>query len=226
MYKTLSLSVVLSLALCSISVAAPAAVSAKADAALPPGAMYRYTNDAGRLVLTSTLPKEAIYLGYEVIDSSGRLLQTHEKALPEAEREAANAQRRQREEDLALRKLYATPQDAKRARDRQIDAISLKIGYAKNNIVQLNQRMANEVSAAARFEKSGREVPATNQAAIDQLARQIKEQEKQIAAFGRDIEKLNAQFDPIIKRLDELANNQSNASSQPQEPALDADATP
>jgi chromosome segregation ATPase len=211
MYKKISTRFFLSLALTSLCLSA---IAKEGDLApLPPGAMYRYTNDAGRPVMTSILPKEAIYLGYEIIDSSGRLLEKHEKALPEAEREAANERRRQLEQDHALKKLYATPDDALRARDRQIDAIKLKISYAKNNIVQLNQRMSSEVSAAANFEQAGREVPETNQAAIAQLARQTKEQEKRITAFENDVEKLTTQFEPIIRRLSELSQTQPSAST-------------
>jgi hypothetical protein len=211
MYKKISTCFVLSLALASPIFAA--AAKEGDPAALPPGAMYRYTNDAGRLVMTSTLPKEAIYLGYEIIDSSGRLLEKHEKALPEAEREAANERRKQLEQDNALTKLYPTPEDALRARDRKIDAIKLKMSYAKNNIAQLNQRMSSEVSAAAQFEKAGQGVPETNQAAIAQLARQTKEQEKQIQAFEQDIETLTTQFAPLIERLRELNKRQPNTTT-------------
>lgn len=210
MYKKISACFALSLVLAS-----PILSAAKegGPAVLPPGAMYRYTNDSGRLVMTSTLPKEAIYLGYEIIDSNGRLLEKHEKALPEAEREAANERRRQLEKDQNLTKLYPTPEDALRARDRKIDAIKLKISYAKNNIAQLNQRMNDEVSAAAQFEKVGQAVPETNQAAIAQLARQTKEQERQIQAFEDDIETLTTQFAPIIQRLNELGKRQPSTAT-------------
>lgn len=211
MYKKISTCFFLSLVFAGLCL--PAIAQESAPAPLPPGAMYRYTSDTGRLVMTSILPKEAIYLGYEIIDSSGRLLEKHEKALPEAEREAANERRRQLEQDHALKKLYATPDDALRARDRQINAIKLKISYARNNIVRLNQHLSGEVSAAASFEQVGRAVPETNQATIAQLTRQTKEQEKRIATFEQDIEALMTHFEPIIRRLRQLDKAQPSPTT-------------
>lgn len=206
MYKKISACAALSLAL--ISGGLPNIAQADKGARLPPGAMYRYTNDAGQKVMTSILPKEAIYLGYEIIDTNGRLIETHEKALPEAEREAAKLLHQQKTQDEALKKLYASPKDALRARDRKVGAIQLKISYAKNNITQLNQRMSSEISTAANFEKTGRPVPEANQEAIAQISRQIAEQEKQIAGSEQEIEDLIAKFEPIIERLTVISAGQ------------------
>lgn len=193
---------VLAAGLFSPALAAPPSAAGAEE--LPPGAMYRYVNENNRVVLTSTLPREAIYLGYEIIDGQGRVLSVVEKALPEEERRKQQEELSQRQRDDEIRKLYPTASDAERALERKIEAIRLNIDYAQNTMAQLNSKLAAEVSAAASHEKAGRPIPENMQATIDQFTRQIREQNAQIAQFEADIEEAKEQFDPIIKRLKKL----------------------
>ena len=184
--------------------------------ALPPGALYRYTTEQGRMVITSTLPSEAIYTGYEIIDGAGRVIRSVEAAMPEEERlrrrDELMEEIRRKEEDEKLRKLYSTPADAERARDRQVQALSLNIDYAKSSISQAEEKLETELVAAAQFEKAGKEVPETNKAAISQLNRQIEELRKEIASHEAAIEKTRAKFEPIISRLSEIENGEAKDS--------------
>ncbi|MDF1822330.1 MAG: hypothetical protein P1U64_12185 [Alcanivoracaceae bacterium] len=178
--------------------------------ALPAGAFYRYTTEDGRLVMTNALPQEAIYTGYEVIDGAGRVLRTVEPAMPEEERlkkrAELQAEMRRAEEEQRLKRLYSTPEDAERARDRQIQALELNISYAQTSISQAEERLQKELTAAARFEKMGRDVPDTNKAAIDQLNRQLEDLRTEVRENEAQIEKTREKFAPII---DKLANMQS-----------------
>jgi len=184
---------------------APAASAAPSvGEELPPGAMYRYVNEEQRVVITNTLPREAIFLGYEIIDGQGRVLSVVEKALPEEERLRRQQETSQRQRDEELRKLYPTANDAERALERKIASIRLNIDYAQNTMAQLNNKLAAEVSAAAQHEKAGRPIPENMQATIDQFTRQIREQNAQIAQFEADIEAARKEFEPIIKRLQAL----------------------
>ena len=185
------------------SFAAPATKSGD----IPNGSLYRYTTEKGRLVITSTLPQEAIYLGYDVIDGQGRIIKTVEKALPESERAKQRELISIKQKDDELRKLYPTADDAIRARDRKISSIQLSIDYSRNTITQLNSKLSAEVAAAANYEKSGRPIPENMQATIDQFSRQIREQEQQIAQYESDIESVNDEFQPFIDRLRELNKN-------------------
>lgn|SRR5690606_37067324 len=195
---------VLAAGLCSPVMAAPKSAAGAEE--LPPGAMYRYVNDEQRVVITHTLPREAIYFGYEIIDSQGRTLSVIEKALPEEERLRQQAERSQRLRDEEMRKLYPAASDAERALERKISSIRLNIDYAQNTMAQLNNKLAAEVSAAATYEKAGRPIPENMQATIDQFTRQIREQNAQIAQFEADIEAAKKEFEPIISRLRALGH--------------------
>lgn len=176
--------------------------------ALPSGAFYRYTTEDGRLVMTNALPQEAIYTGYEVIDGAGRVLRTVEPAMPEEERlkkrAELQAEMRRQEEEEQLKRLYSTPEDAERARDRQIQALELNISYAETSISQAEEKLQKELSAAARFEKMGRDVPDTNKAAIEQLNRQLEDLRKEVTEHKAAIEKTREKFKPIIDRLADM----------------------
>lgn len=191
------------IATASAGAAGPGAVSD-----LPAGAFYRYTTEDGRIMMTNTLPQEAIYTGYEVIDGAGRVLREVEPAMPEEERlrkrAALQEEMRRKEEEERLKRFYSTPEDAERARDRQIQALELNISYARTAITQAEEKLQQELSAAARFEKMGREVPETNKAAIDQLNRQLEESRKEIAEAEAAIAKTKEKFAPIIERLAEM----------------------
>jgi hypothetical protein len=189
----------------------PAALGAGAGAAktdpdaLPSGAMYRFRGRDGNLTISSVLPQQAIESGYEIIDSRGRVLRTVAPAIPEEERRRLQEEMRIRQQDNQLRRLYPLPEDAERARDRQIASLRLGIDFARGIITQLDSKLSAEVAQAAAAERAGRPVPETVQANIDLYTRQIREQEEKIIQIEQDIDGVGQDFEPIIRRLRELA---------------------
>lgn len=192
----------------------PAASSAtKADPeVLPPGALYRFRNANGSLMISSVLPEQAIYTGYEIIDNRGRVLRVVEPAMPEEERRKMQEEMRLRQQDNQLKRLYPTPEDAERARDRQIASLRLGIDYARGIISQLDSKLAAEVASAAEAERAGKPVPEAVQANIALYTRQIREQEDKIVDIEKDIGVVNEDFAPIIRRLREIESEQQAQS--------------
>jgi hypothetical protein len=182
----------------------PAGQKAEADT-LPPGALYRFRNAAGSLMISSVLPEQAIESGYEIIDNRGRVLRVVAAAVPEGERRKLQEEMRLRQQDAQLKRLYPTPADAERARDRQIASMRLGIDYARGIITQLDTKLAAEVATAAEAERAGRPVPEAVQGSIDLYTRQIREQEDKIANIEQDIVVVTNEFAPIIRRLTEIA---------------------
>ena len=191
----------------------PEAASAKTDPeALPPGALYRFRNASGSLMISSVLPEQAIYTGYEIIDNRGRVLRVVEPAMPEEERRKLQEEMRLRQQDNQLKRLYPTPEDAERARDRQIASLRLGIDYARGIISQLDSKLAAEVASAADAERAGKPVPEAVQANIELYTRQIREQEDKIVDIEKDIGVVNEDFAPIIRRLREIEREQQAQS--------------
>lgn len=180
---------------------------------IPRGALYRYEDEEGQMAVSSTLTREAIEAGYQILDRQGNVIKTVEPAPTEEELEEVKAKRerqrqleRQKREDKRLLRLYAGPEDAIRARDRQLEALKLNIGYTRNNIKQVEDKLSGEISAAARFERQGKEVPESIQATIDRYQRQLSELNEEVAQYKRDMEAVRAEFEPIIKRLRALTD--------------------
>lgn len=170
-----------------------------------PEGLFRYVTKEGRTVLTNTLPIEAIYTGYDIVDTRGRILKSVEPALPEEERKArqaelqAEAEQRKRDEELL--RLYPTAEDAERAKKRQLDTIDISRNYAKNGLKQLQEKLADTLSSAADMEKQGKQVPVHISQQVEVYEKQIKEQQAKIDAIQDDVDAVNKEFDPIIERL-------------------------
>lgn len=172
--------------------------------------MYRYTTPDGNLALSATLTQQAIHSGYQVLDHKGQVLKEVAPAPPEAqarlrrEMEAKRRAEQQAARDEELKRLYAGPEDAERARERQVDALELKIGYARNTLGQLEDKRDAEVSDAARAERAGRAVPEGTREAIRRYNRRLEDTRAEIEAYQRDIEAVRKQYEPIIERLRQL----------------------
>lgn len=172
--------------------------------------MYRYTKPDGTLAVSATLNEQAIHAGYQVLDHNGRVLRREPPAPPEEQarrRQAMEAEQqaqRQAERDKELERLYAGPEDAVRARERQIEALELRISYATNTLAQLEEKRDEEVSLAARAERAGRPVPEGTRQAIDEYQRRMAHVRQEIAGYEKDKQAVREQYAPIIERLEEL----------------------
>lgn len=195
------------LALLALPVLTPAAAKQNEPAG---EVMYRYTKPDGTLAVSATLNEQAIHAGYQVLDHNGRVLRREPPAPPEEQarrRQAMAAEQqaqRQAERDKELERLYAGPEDAVRARERQIEALELRISYATNTLAQLEEKRDQEVSLAARAERAGRPVPEGTRQAIDEYQRRMAHVRQEIAGYEKDKQAVREQYAPIIERLEEL----------------------
>lgn len=195
------------LALLALPVLTPAAPKQNEPAV---EVMYRYTKPDGTLAVSATLNEQAIHAGYQVLDHNGRVLRREPPAPPEEQarrRQAIAAEQqaqRQAERDKELERLYAGPEDAVRARERQIEALELRISYATNTLAQLEEKRDQEVSLAARAERAGRPVPEGTRQAIEEYQRRMAHVRQEIAGYEKDKQAVREQYAPIIERLEEL----------------------
>ena len=195
------------LALLALPVLTPAAPKQNEPAG---EVMYRYTKPDGTLAVSATLNEQAIHAGYQVLDHNGRVLRREPPAPPEEQarrRQAMAAEQqaqRQAERDKELERLYAGPEDAVRARERQIEALELRISYATNTLAQLEEKRDEEVSLAARAERAGRPVPEGTRQAIEEYQRRMAHVRQEIAGYEKDKQAVREQYAPIIERLEEL----------------------
>jgi prefoldin subunit 5 len=188
------------------------------DDNIPPGAVYRFTDDNGNTEISSSLSDEAIEQGYEILNRKGMVIKEVAPALTEEEREALKEKKRrqqqrerQQERDEKLLRLYAGPDDARRARDRQIEALEVNLSYTRNSLQQVRQKLDQEVSSAAKFERRGDKVPPSVQDSIEHFQSKIDEYKNEIAEYQEDIKDVREKFKPIIKRLKVIAPRQGGS---------------
>lgn len=171
---------------------------------------FRYYNDKNQPTVTDMVTPEHVARGYEELTGSMQVIRRvpPQRALTAEEQAAARAKReadKQREkEDKQLLRLYSRAQDAEFARNRQIDALQVRIDFANNQLTRLRQNRANEAQKAAVFERKGKPVPADIKASIEQYDKQIQTAQTEMETRKAEQEKVRADFAPVIQRLQEL----------------------
>lgn len=172
------------------------------------GNLYRYENDQGVMVINDTVPPEFVHKGYDILSSSGRLIERVPRALTPEERaaksieEQAAQQRAQQEEaDKKLLTIFSSPEDAERARDRKIEAIDVYINVTRGNILKLTGDYETAQSQAAQRERAGLEVPDYLISNMDSLRRQIEQAEASIAEKEQEKIEIAERYAKDIARL-------------------------
>jgi len=175
---------------------ASALVLALASSSVWAGKLYRFKVD-GQLIIKDHVPAEYAQMAYEVLNEQGYVLKKV-KAAPTAE-ELARIQAEQarkearleririrREKDLGLLRLYSSPADVERARQRKSDDIDGYISLQQRRIVDMTEKLEKAQSRAANQERSGLDIPVELRLEIAQLQAQIKESHENIKARKAD----------------------------------------
>lgn len=174
-------------------------------------AMYRYTDENGQVVISNTIPQEATKRGYDILNNSGRVVETvapapteEELAAREAEKQRQKALERQQEQDRQLLKRYSHPDQAVRAMHRKIRELEGLIQLKRGNISVISSQLDSEQSRAADMERAGRTIPDATLEKIRRLESQIRDLEREISIQTREINELKAGFEADIERLEEV----------------------
>lgn len=196
---------------------------------IPGAKWYRYYDDSKRPTVTDSLTPEHIARGYDALSGSMQLIKhvPPQRAATEEEKAAVKAKReaelQQAKDDKQLLRLYSSPRDAEYARDRQIDALQLRIDFSNNSLTGLRQRRAAEAQKAAAFERTGKPVPTDLKTGIANYDKQIQSAQQEVTQRKTERDKVRADFDPIIQRLVTLTGK---PASIPPAPAGTSTTTP
>lgn len=173
--------------------------------------MYRYTDENGQIVISSTIPQEATKRGYDILNDNGRVIDTippapteEEIAAREAEKQRQKELAEQREQDRALLKRFSHPDQAVKAMHRKIRELEGLIQLKRGNISVISSQLDNEQSRAANMERAGREIPEATLEKIRRLEAQIRDIEREITSQTQEIEELRRAFEADIERLEEV----------------------
>ncbi|GBO86147.1 hypothetical protein A6779_14165 [Marinobacter adhaerens] len=197
--------------LTAISVKATALALALGFSAQVAANMYRYTDENGQIVISSTIPQEATKRGYDILSNNGRVIETippapteEEIAAREAEKQRQKELAEQREKDRALLKRFSHPDQAVKAMHRKIRELEGLIQLKRGNISVISSQLDSEQSRAANMERAGREIPDATLEKIRRLESQIRDIEREITSQTQEIEELRKAFEADIERLEEV----------------------
>lgn len=186
--------------------------------------MFRYTDENGQVVISSTIPQEATKRGYDILSNNGRVIETippapteEEIAAREAEKQRQKALAEQRKQDQLLLKRYSHPDQAVKAMYRKIRELEGLIQLKRGNISVITSQLDNEQSRAADMERAGREIPEATLEKIRRLEAQIRDIEREIASQTQEIEQLRKAFEADIKRLEEITDEPRTLPLDPEE---------
>jgi ribosomal protein L29 len=172
--------------------------------------LYRYVNDKGVVVLDRQgVPPDYVAKGYEVLNEQGRVIRVVPPAPSPEEMKRIIAERARAGSDKQLLRLYSTPEDVERAKQRKVAELDGLISVAKGNLLSLRSQQANLQSQAAEHERAGREVPDHLIAQIESLKSEQANLRRNVASYEDVRKQSEASFDADRERLRELLERSS-----------------
>lgn len=167
--------------------------------------LYRYVNDNGVVVLDRLgVPPEFVAKGYEVLNEQGRVIEVIPPAPSEEEMKLILQERARAQSDVQLRRLYSTPADVERAKQRKLKELDGMIGIAQGNLESLYAQQAALQSQAAAQERAGRVVPPHLVGQIENLKSEQENLRRRIERYRENREQIIISFDSDRDRLKEL----------------------
>ena len=112
--------------------------------------LYRYTDERGTTVLSRQgVPPEHIGRGYQVLNEQGRVIRVIPPAPTAEELRRMQLEKARALSDVQLLRLYSTPEDVERARQRKLAELDGLIGVARGNLQSVRTQQGNLQSQAA-----------------------------------------------------------------------------
>ena len=170
--------------------------------------LYRYTNEHGVQVLDDVVPPRYVAGGYEVLTTTGRVL---EVVAPELTgEELAEKQRREARmaADLQLLKRYNSVADIESARKRKLAIVQQDMAILRSNMSTLKRQIESEESAAARTQRNGGAVSPELLERIENLRKEVQVVSERLALRKKEALTINSEFDYAANRYQEIAGNQ------------------
>lgn len=153
-------------------------VSIASHGVLAQGKLYRYVNDEGTKVISSSIPPRYVGKGYEVLSPNGRVMQVIPPEPSPEDREKADQEKALLAEFEVLSRRYSSTKDIEAARDRRLASLDTNISILRGNISNLNSQIEALMSNAATYERAGKTVPPHIFTSIDELKSEVRSAEE------------------------------------------------
>lgn len=191
--------------------------------------IFRYRDTQGVLQMASVLPPDRAQAGYEILDATTLRVpdvvaptlthaqraeqeasQRRANAAENAAREAEQAQRseiaRRWQRDRMLLQTYANEADLLALRDAKLESLRLIESSVENNIGHVRVNLTRMDATIAEHRGAGRAPPPRLQAARDQTAADLAEQQRAAERLQANRVAMRERFEDDLRRYRELTS--------------------
>lgn len=187
---------------------------------------YRYKDTDGKLVITNTMPADKARLGYEMIDSNGRVLKKFEgeltaediENLKKKQKEMMTEKQRnqqQREYDLSLMRRYSFVTDIEAEKKRKIEELKATLSIVSGNLHGVRGDLETEYARAANFERQGKRLPDDIKKRIAEIEKSVSSTEELYKQREKELQKTTDDYDKAIQRFKEIQIRRGRVSPTP-----------
>lgn len=166
---------------------------------LAQGKLYRYVNDQGTKVISSSIPPKYVSRGYEILSPNGRVMQVIEPEPEPEDKERVEREKALLAEYELLARRYSAITDIEAARERKLGRLDANIAILRGNISNLTSQIEDHMSSAASYERSGKKVPAHIFNSIDELRAEVKSTEQVLRLRLAEHKEIHNSFDADIE---------------------------
>ena len=193
--------------------------------------MYKWTDDEGKVHYGDRVPPEYSKRERKAINYQGRTIKVYEAAkTPEEKAEAKRLEELEaRKEKLAKKRAihdrsllatYASQEDMLMARDGKISAVESLIQLTQSRISSMQKRLLDLTEEAAKYERSGKELPLSLQRQITNLQDQITHNKNFAKDKELEMEGIKRQFESNIRRFSELTQDKPDTKAKQKQLAV------
>ena len=193
--------------------------------------MYKWTDDEGKVHYGDRVPPEYSKRERKAINYQGRTIKVYEAAkTPEEKAEAKRLEELEaRKEKLAKKRAihdrsllatYASQEDMLMARDGKISAVESLIQLTQSRISSMQKRLLDLTEEAAKYERSGKELPLSLQRQITNLQDQITHNKNFSKDKELEMEGIKRQFESNIRRFSELTQDSPDTKAKQKQLAV------
>jgi len=190
---------------------------------------YRYRDQDGNTVISSTLPPEVANQGYEVVSTTGNVIEKVDPKKSDAQiqeelkqmklhqkqkkhqKELKQAEQEQTQRDEVLLQSFSSEADILRAKEDKIKAIEVMENIVKENLTGIERQLKTAQKMAQSALAQDGVIPENIQKTIDDSVRQIKENHEFLKRKEIEKQEIRLKHNQLIERFKLITKDRAPA---------------
>ena len=169
--------------------------------------LYRYISGEGVVVIDDKIPPNYVAQGYDILSSTGQLLDTIEPSVPQNAVEKALRKKvlaAREKEDRFILISYSSVGEIQAAMARKLQQVDREVKGIRTNIKGSTRRITFEQQRAANYQRGGRQVPENVKETLLVLDAEVGKSESLLVLKEEEYNRLEERYLGYIERYREL----------------------